>query len=74
MRSATNEEEVVDLVKLILRSSPQHLVKTVGEIEHSTSVTVVAPIFWSDDHLGDDVVSKIFKAEFLLYLIQTRSR
>ena len=70
MGAAADEVEVVDLVKLVLWSAPQHLVEAVSEVEDSATVAVVAPVFGRDDHLGDDVVAQAFEAEFGLNLLK----
>ena len=70
MGAPADEVQVVDLVELIFRAAPEHLVKTVSQVEDRTSVAVVTPIFGRDDHLGDDVISQAFKPEFLFYLFE----
>ena len=69
MCSATNKVQVCDFVKLILWSAPQHLVEAVSEVEYRSTIAVVAPIFWSDDEFGLDVLANVFKAEFGFNLV-----
>ena len=70
MGSSADEIGVVDFIKLVFWSAPKHLVQTVGQIKHSTTVAVVAPIFGRDDHLGHDVVAQAFETEFGFDLVE----
>ena len=70
MGASTNEVEVVDLIKLVFGSAPQHLVEPVRQVKHSAAVAVISPIFGRDDHLGDDMVSQTFKAKLGFYLVE----
>lgn len=69
MGASSNEVQIVDFVKLILWSSPEHLVQAVSQVEYGASVAVVSPIFGGDDHFRHDVISEVFKAEFGLNLV-----
>ena len=68
--ATADEEQVLDFVELVLGTAPEHLVKPVGQVEHGAAVTVVAPIFGGDGHLGHDVIADAFKAQFFFDLVE----